>query len=175
MGVPRQETKSDRTARELLREARRRRKLSQRDLAAAAGVPQSLIAKIESGAQQPSFPTLARLIDAAGFSIKSELSNTVRPSRLVATHRAQLHELGASYGIARIRVFGSVARGTDNSDSDLDLLVDLDPTAHPLKHLGFEEAAAQLLECRVDVVTTDSLHDLMRDTVLAEARDLDSL
>jgi DNA-binding XRE family transcriptional regulator len=51
----------------LLRQARKRVNLSQVDLAARAGVTQSVISAHESGQRQPSIPVLARLVDAAGF------------------------------------------------------------------------------------------------------------
>lgn len=168
-------TTVDRTAGNLLREARSRRHMSQRDLAVAAGVPQSMVARIETGSRQPSIPTLKRLLDATGFVIKPNLSNAIRPSQLLVKYRDQLSDLAREYGITRVRVFGSVVRGEDRSDSDLDLLVDLDPSVGSLKHLGFAEAAEQILGCRVDVVTSQSLHKLIRDAVLREAQELEQV
>lgn len=165
--------KTDKTAANLLREARSRRRMTQRELAKAAGVKQSVVARIETGSRQPSVPTLIRLITAAGFDLHSTLSNTARPSQLVVKYRDQLRELGEDYGINRIRVFGSVARGEDRPNSDLDLLIDLASDAAPLAHLGFAEAAENLLGCHVDAVTTSSLHEMLRSTVLAEAQDLE--
>jgi transcriptional regulator with XRE-family HTH domain len=57
------------TAGALLRQARKRASLSQVDLAARAGVTQSVISAYESGQRQPSLPALARLVDAAGFEL----------------------------------------------------------------------------------------------------------
>jgi transcriptional regulator with XRE-family HTH domain len=54
----------ERLAGNLLRIARSRAGMSQRQLAKAAGVPQSTIARIESGARQPSLPVLARILAA---------------------------------------------------------------------------------------------------------------
>ncbi len=53
----------------MLRQARKQAGLSQVDLASRAGVTQSVISAYESGQRQPSLPTLARLIDAAGFEM----------------------------------------------------------------------------------------------------------
>jgi len=55
----------DRLAGNLLRIARAKTGMSQRQLADAAGVAQSTIARIESGARQPSLPLLARIMAAA--------------------------------------------------------------------------------------------------------------
>ena len=61
----------------LLREARRRSRLTQRELAARAEVAQPVVAAYESGRRQPSLPALARLLRAAGF----ELDAVLRPVR----------------------------------------------------------------------------------------------
>lgn len=63
----------ERLAGNVLRMARARAGLSQRELAKAARVPQSTIARIESGARQPSLPVLARILAA----IDQELRITV--------------------------------------------------------------------------------------------------
>ncbi len=57
-------TRVDRLAGNLLRRARAEKGLTQRTLASAAGVPQSTVARIESGAQQPSLPLLVRILAA---------------------------------------------------------------------------------------------------------------
>jgi transcriptional regulator with XRE-family HTH domain len=62
----------------LLREARRRAGLTQRELAKRAGTAQSVVARIERGLRDPSWQTLERLIAAAGFSLHAEL--TLRPT-----------------------------------------------------------------------------------------------
>lgn len=54
----------------ILRHARRRARLTQRALASASGIPQETIARIESGATQPRFDTLARLLEACGFELE---------------------------------------------------------------------------------------------------------
>jgi transcriptional regulator with XRE-family HTH domain len=59
----------------LLRLARMRGGLTQRQLAEAAGVPQSTVARIESHRQQPTLPLLARLFAAAGLELRSRLED----------------------------------------------------------------------------------------------------
>lgn len=53
----------------LLREARTRAGLTQRDLAASAGTSQSAVAAIEAGSKQPTAATLDRLLQAAGTEL----------------------------------------------------------------------------------------------------------
>jgi transcriptional regulator with XRE-family HTH domain len=55
----------------VLRQARRRAGLTQRQLATRAGVPQSRVAKIESGAVIPRVDTLDRLLEACGEGLES--------------------------------------------------------------------------------------------------------
>jgi transcriptional regulator with XRE-family HTH domain len=57
----------------VLREARHRAGLTQRELAARAGTAQSAVARIEQGQTDPSTATLARLLAAAGFELRGEL------------------------------------------------------------------------------------------------------
>ena len=71
--------------------------------------------------------------------------------RRVRRHRAGIERIAGSYGVTNIRVFGSVARGDDRADSDIDLLVDL-PAGTGLFTLGrLRHDLEQLLRARVDV------------------------
>jgi transcriptional regulator with XRE-family HTH domain len=68
----------------LLREARTRAGLTQRELAKRARTAQSVIARIERGQSDPSWETLTRLLDAAGFSLHSELTlSSTRDSHML--------------------------------------------------------------------------------------------
>lgn len=58
----------------LLRAARERAGLTQRELARRAGTAQSVVARIEQGRTDPSSATLARVLAAAGFELRAELS-----------------------------------------------------------------------------------------------------
>lgn len=54
----------------LIREARRHAGLTQAELAARAGTTQSAIAKLERGGGNPTFETLGRALDAAGYAFE---------------------------------------------------------------------------------------------------------
>lgn len=60
------------SAARLLRQARRSAGLSQKALGAAAGIPQSTVARIETGTIYPRVDTLERLLGAAGRTLVSE-------------------------------------------------------------------------------------------------------
>jgi predicted nucleotidyltransferase len=89
--------------------------------------------------------------------------------RLVETRRAEIRQACASNGATNVAVFGSVARGDPRPDSDLDILVDLDPSKSLLDHIHLQHELEDLLGVRVDVVTRRGLHPLIRDAVLREA------
>jgi len=77
------------------------------------------------------------------------------------------------YGVARLDVFGSVARGTDIADSDVDLLYTLEPGA--LLGWEIEDLEAELAHIfgrRVDLVSRGALNNWFRDDVLREAEPL---
>lgn len=67
------------------------------------------------------------------------------------------------------RIFGSVARGEDEPESDVDILVDFTDEASLLDEIGLRLALVDLLRVEVDVVAVDSLEGTMRERVLREA------
>ena len=73
--------------------------------------------------------------------------------------------------VHRIAVFGSVARGEARPGSDLDLLVDFEPGASLLDHVGLFQDLEELLGVGVDVVTRNALKP-RDDQIRAEAVDL---
>ena len=73
------------------------------------------------------------------------------------------------YGVERIGVFGSVARGEAGPDSDVDVLVEFDPKRVPgWEFFGLAEELGAVLKRPVDVVTAKSLRRIMRETILGE-------
>ena len=87
---------------------------------------------------------------------------------LIESHRIQLRSLASQYGLPSIRGFGSMTREDASSLSDVDFLVE-GPSQLPGFSLGALLMGAQdLLGRKVDMVTVNSLHPLMRDRVLRE-------
>ncbi|MEO6533812.1 MAG: nucleotidyltransferase domain-containing protein [Pseudolysinimonas sp.] len=68
-----------------------------------------------------------------------------------------------------VRVFGSVSRGEDTAQSDVDLLVDLDDNVSLLDLARLESAISKLVGAKVDVVSAAGLRANLRDKVLTEA------
>jgi predicted nucleotidyltransferase len=73
------------------------------------------------------------------------------------------------HGARSVRVFGSRARGNSRADSDLDLLVTMEPGRSLLDLVGIKQDLEDLLHCPVDVVTESGLSPYLRDGILAEA------
>ena len=161
---------------ELLRHARKRARLSQAELARRAGVTQSVVSAYESGARQPSLPTLARLIQATGSDLEVRVSSSpvAQPpdgplARRVRKHRNEVLTLLGCYGLANPRLFGSVARGDERPNSDIDLLVDV-PVGTSLLKLGRCQAELEaLLGAPVDLVPAADLKRGLVDEVPAAA------
>lgn len=87
-------------------------------------------------------------------------------------HRA-LVELCARYGFARLDVFGSVARGEDRTDSDIDVLYDLLPGRHVTwEVVDAAEELSEILGRPVDLVSRRAVHPLLRERIETEARAL---
>ena len=96
---------------------------------------------------------------------------TLRLRAALEVHRIRIDELLDRYGAAHPRLFGSVARGDAEEDSDLDLLVDLVPGAgnELLRVSGLAEELSELLGVRVDVVAAPLLRDEVSATALVDA------
>ena len=86
--------------------------------------------------------------------------------------RQDILELAHRHGARNVRLFGSVVRGEATEESDVDLLVDAEEETSPWFPAGLIAELEKLLERRVDVVTEDSLHWLLRRRILKEARPL---
>jgi uncharacterized protein len=96
----------------------------------------------------------------------------MRISEALAAHRAELRELVGCYDMKDPRIFGSVLTGTDDEESDLDLLVDA-PDTTCLFTLGvLQEEAQQLLGIPVHVSTPENLSPKYRHLVIDEAEPL---
>jgi uncharacterized protein len=162
----------------LIREARVRARLSQTDLARRAGVAQSVISAYESDRREPGLRTLTKFIEAAGHELTIDIVPAPdrqlglpdsRLGRRLRRRRRAIVDLAGRRGARNVRVFGSVARGEDTLQSDVDLLVDLDAGVGLVALAALERELSELLATNVDVVPANSLKRGVRDAALAEA------
>ncbi len=88
---------------------------------------------------------------------------------LLQTKREDILRTANRHGAFNVRVFGSVARGEADAESDIDLLVDMEPGRSLLDLSGLLIDLEDILGCNVDVMTERGLRDRIRERVLKEA------
>jgi uncharacterized protein len=135
-----------------------------------------MVARYETGAASPTVRTLARLLRAAGHELmlSGPVAGRVAPrdpvAALLREHRAEIKAAAEAVGAGNVRVFGSVARGEDTPESDLDLLVDFPASElglFPLLRLAAE--VERLVGRPVDVAAVEVMSGPVRERALAEA------
>jgi predicted nucleotidyltransferase len=88
---------------------------------------------------------------------------------LLKAKREEILRVCAKYGARNVRVFGSLARSEADEQSDIDLLVELEPGRSLFDLGGLQYDLERLLGCRADVVTERGLKPRIRERVLREA------
>ncbi len=90
-------------------------------------------------------------------------------NELLQTKREDILRTAAKYGAYNVRVFGSVARGEADEQSDIDLLVNMEKGRSLLDLAGLLIELEEMLGHDVDVVTEKGLRERIREHVLKEA------
>ena len=93
----------------------------------------------------------------------------VRISKRLQAHRQEILRIAALHGGGNPRVFGSVASGREGRQSDLDILVTLEPGRSLLDLVALKQDLEDLLGCKVDVVTEAGISPYIREKVCREA------
>lgn len=87
---------------------------------------------------------------------------------ILRTLNAQKEELSAKYGVTRLGVFGSVARGQATDASDVDIVVEMPPDLFRLVHM--REELEQLLGAPVDLIRLHKyLNPFLKSRITDEA------
>ena len=134
-------------------------------VAAAAGIDPAVWSAYETATRTLPDAEMSRLSAAIGF----------RPSTAVTVHRDQILTLCRDHRTRAPRIFGSIARGTDTSDSDIDLLVDALPGTGLFTLIHLEWAIEALCGTDVDLITDGGLPNApaaIRASILADCRPL---
>ncbi len=160
----------------LIARARSESGLTQSEFAKRAGTSQPAVARYEAGIASPSAATLTRLLKAGGYELVVELKRTSisnlssTRARKVRDHRGEIKKFAKAAGISNVRLFGSVARGADNENSDIDFLVDFIPgELGGLPIIEFKEKVEKLLNEKIDVAPSDLLKASVLEKALQEA------
>lgn len=160
---------------DLLLATREKAGLTQSQLASRAGTSQAAVARYESGRVSPSFSTLKRLVRAAGADLVLEIVKA--PASNLSGHRArklklarqEILERARKAGVHNVRIFGSVARGDDDDESDIDLLVDFDIASGLLPIAELTIDLSELLGEHVDIAPVKMLRSIVLKNALREA------
>jgi hypothetical protein len=86
--------------------------------------------------------------------------------------KAEILALAAKHGASNVRLFGSVVRGEDQPDSDVDLLVDMQDNRSLFDLIGLQQDIEKMLGRKVDVLTPDGINRYLKDRILGEAAPL---
>ncbi|MBC8414490.1 MAG: nucleotidyltransferase family protein [Nitrospira sp.] len=90
-------------------------------------------------------------------------------NKTIMDRREDILSIARNFGAKSVRVFGSVARGDDNPESDLDIILEMEPGASLLDIIAIKQDIEELLDLHVDVVTESSISPYIRDKVIKEA------
>lgn len=82
--------------------------------------------------------------------------------------KANQSDLARHYFVRRLGVFGSVVRGTQHAQSDIDMLVEFTQPVSMFQFLALEDKLTELLGKRIDLATPNALKSAVRDDVLGE-------
>jgi uncharacterized protein len=164
-------------AAELLTTVRREAGLTQAELARRAKTSQAMVARYETGAASPTVRTLVRLLRAAGRElVLAGPATTSQPAvggpaaAMLREHREEILAAADAVGASNIRIFGSVARGEETAESDIDLLVDFPAKERGLFPLLRLAGAIEALVGRpIDVAAVEIMAPAVRERALAEA------
>jgi predicted nucleotidyltransferase/DNA-binding XRE family transcriptional regulator len=153
----------------LIKQARTGAGLTQGELARRAATSQPAIAAYEAGVKIPTAATLDRLLRAAGNELTATPSGDAPAKdlrRVLLERRSEIVDLATSHHASNVRVFGSVARREETDQSDIDLLVDMEPNRSLLDQVRLQRALSELLGVQVDLLTSGGL--LERDRAILE-------
>ncbi len=93
--------------------------------------------------------------------------------QILQDKREAILQIADRHGALNVRIFGSVARGEETENSDIDFLIDYDSAKiSPWFPGGLLMDLEELLQCKVDIVTDKGLSPLIRERVLKEAQSL---
>lgn len=90
-------------------------------------------------------------------------------TELLKEKREEILKIAAKHGAHNVRVFGSVARGEADEESDIDLLVEMEAGRSLLDHAALWLDLQKLLGRKVDVVSENGIKERIRERVLREA------
>ena len=89
---------------------------------------------------------------------------------ILKQNRTEILALAARKGLSDVRVFGSVARGEETENSDIDILVNVIKTDDPFAFIDFQNDLSKMFSRKIDIVFESGLYHAMRERILNEAK-----
>jgi len=89
--------------------------------------------------------------------------------QILQEKRAEILQLATKHGAFNVRIFGSVARGEEREDSDVDFLVEMETERSLLDRIGLIQDLEDFLGKKVDVANVKGLREAFRERILREA------
>lgn len=100
-------------------------------------------------------------------SLQSDRHMT-RLKEVIARLRGLKGELATRYDVREIGIFGSVARGENDQQSDLDLFVEFGPNADLITYIGLWQFLEDTFGTKIDIISKGGLRSDMRDAVFQD-------
>ena len=79
-------------------------------------------------------------------------------------------ELEKKFGVKKIGIFGSYAKGLEDEQSDVDILVEIERPMGLIKFIKIEQYLTRRLNRTVDLLTFESIKSYMKDDLLKEVK-----
>lgn len=137
---------------------------------ATVTIPEDLARQVDAfSSSQPASPSFTTLVQAALRRFLAEPSGTPNESPViirVLSLRTAMKEAAARHGASNLRIFGSVARGEDRPDSDVDVLVGLESGRSLFDLARLRVELEEMLHTPVDVVVDSGLPE--NDPIFSE-------
>ncbi len=86
--------------------------------------------------------------------------------------REEILKIATDHGVKSIKVFGSVARGEETKNSDIDIIVKFEEGRSLFDLIDLKDSLENLLKRKVDVVTENSIHWYIKEKIKAEVKEL---
>lgn len=121
---------------------------------------------------EPASPSLASVVQAALRRFLADPHGTAPSTTVmqrVLANRAAIRKVAAGHGATNVRLFGSMARGESGPDSDVDLLVTLEPHRSLFDLARLRAELEEIVDAPVDVIAEKGLRGEARKAILAES------
>lgn len=98
--------------------------------------------------------------------------NLIQLNTKIQEKKQEIINISAKYGVSKIKVFGSYARGEETPESDIDFLMDIPAGKSLLHRISLQQELEDLLGIKVDIAKPENLHEAIKVKILQEMIEL---